>query len=185
MFKESRKVEEEYDEVAPDFGEILAEDSIETSGVSSEVSSDSEDIKQLKARIMARPVVDEEDTYHPRGRIISSRSNSFESAAPPPPVPPHRVPVLDVSPPVPPERAKSPQSLTPNGTVVQPKSILKKRTETEPVPTNHFGRPVPPEKPLRKSQLGYEEASMSMPSAENRYARSILPELKLFSSRVF
>lgn len=113
---------------------------------------------------MARPVVDEEDTYHPRGRIISQRSDSLESA--PPPVPPHRVPVVDVSPPVP-ERAKSP--ITPNGTIAQPKSILKKRTETEPVPTNQFGRPVPPEKPLRKSQLGYDE--MSKTSAENRFVQ--------------
>ncbi|KAJ8687544.1 hypothetical protein QAD02_023338 [Eretmocerus hayati] len=150
--EETPKVEEEFDEVAPDTGEILAEDSVETSGVSSEPeSSDGEDIKQLKARIMAKSVIDEENTYNPRGRTVM-RAEMVES---PPPVSPHRLPFDDFSPSTPDRTNLSPTNLTPSSpnSTTAPKSILKKRNEPESVPVNHFGRPVPPEKPLRKSQL--------------------------------
>ncbi|XP_076686008.1 uncharacterized protein LOC143378038 [Andrena cerasifolii] len=116
------------------------EESIETSEESSgEMSSaDSEDLKLLKARILARQVLEEEDTYHPRGRSTPHVEPE------PPPIPPHRVPILDVSPPTP-TQTTPPVSL-PN---VIPKSILKKPKE-EPIPVNSFGRPIPPEKPIRK-----------------------------------
>ncbi|XP_031789495.1 titin homolog isoform X2 [Nasonia vitripennis] len=163
--REPMKVEEEYDEVAPDTGELLADDSIETSGVSSESeSTDSEDLKQLKARIMAIPVVDEEDTYNPRGRMVVHSEHDV-----PPPVPPHRVPVVDVSPPIPDRRSMSPTNLTPasSNSAIVPKSILKKRTETEPVPTNQFGRPIPPEKPIRKSLPAYDDIGMDVASSKS------------------
>ena len=145
--------------MAPDTGEILAEDSIETSGVSSEAeSTDSEDLKQLKARIMAVPVIAEEETYSPRGRMIMHT----ELSDIPPPVPPHRVPTLDI-----PDRTNlSPTNLTPassTGTIV-PKSILKKRTDTEPVPVNQFGRPIPPEKPIRKSMPANDDGGQATTS---------------------
>jgi titin len=143
------RVEEEYDEVAPDTGEILAEDSVETSGVSSEEeSTDSEDLKQLKARIMAIPITDEEDTYHPRGRMVLHVDSET-----PPPVPPHKVSPSIYTPSVLDKPASSPPNLIQislNNTS-QPKSILKKRTEAESVLLNQFGRPIPPEKPIRKS----------------------------------
>lgn len=115
------------------------EESIETSEVSSEISSaDSEDLKLLKARILARQVLEEEDTYHPRGKPI------LHVETEPPPVPPHRVPILDVSPPTP---TASP-SMSPTNVV--PKSILKKPKEEPVIAVNSFGRPIPPEKPIRK-----------------------------------
>ncbi|XP_023246905.1 uncharacterized protein LOC106637047 isoform X2 [Copidosoma floridanum] len=138
---EVQVVEEEYDEVAPDI--IYAEDSIETSYLSSEAeSTDSEDLKHLKDRIMAIPVLEEEETYHPRGRMLLHLNTDT-----PPPVPPHR--------------SLSPSPTSPNGTIV-PKSILKKRTETESIPVNQFGRPIPPEKPIRKSLPPHEDASVTM-----------------------
>ena len=116
------------------------EESIETSEESSEEmsSADSEDLKLLKARILARQVLEEEDTYHPSGRILHIEPE-------PPPIPPHRVPILEVSPPTPTRTVAPP--LSPTNLV--PKSILKKPKE-EPAPLNSFGRPVPPEKPIRK-----------------------------------
>ncbi|XP_076635894.1 uncharacterized protein LOC143348976 [Colletes latitarsis] len=114
-----------------------AEESIESSEESSEEmsSADSEDIKLLKARILARQVVEEEDTYHPRGKPVLHVETD---------PPPHRIPILDVTPPTP--TKETPMSL-PN---VVPKSILKKPKE-EPIPVNSFGRPIPPEKPIRKT----------------------------------
>uniref|UniRef100_A0ABD2X8F2 Titin n=1 Tax=Trichogramma kaykai TaxID=54128 RepID=A0ABD2X8F2_9HYME len=177
-----------YDEIPMYDDEILAEDSIETSGANSDAaSSDSEDIKQLKARILAIPVMEEQETYHPRGRIIMQAEHSEVDT--PPPVPPHRVQSrnLMTPPPVPerthlsptrlspapsmPERTNlsptrlsparlsptrlSPSRLSPASSAnsILPKSILKKRNEIEAVPVNDFGRPIPPEKPLRKSML--------------------------------
>ncbi|KZC12048.1 Titin [Dufourea novaeangliae] len=114
------------------------EESIESSEASSAISSaDSEDLKLLKARILARQVLEEEDTYHPRGRPV------LHVEIEPPMVPPHRIPILDVSPPTP--TISTPQSPT----NLVPKSILKKPKE-EPIPVNSFGRPIPPEKPIRK-----------------------------------
>lgn len=117
------------------------EESIETSEESSEEvsSADSEDLKLLKARILARQVLEEEDTYHPSGRPV------LHIETEPPPIPPHRVPILEVSPPTPTRTVPPPLSPT----NVVPKSILKKPKE-EPIPVNSFGRPVPPEKPIRK-----------------------------------
>ncbi|XP_015607104.1 titin [Cephus cinctus] len=115
------------------------EESTESSEESSEEeSSDSEDLKLLKSRILAQPIIDEEDTYHPRGNPVPHMSPE------PPPIPAHKVPILNISPPVP----SRPVSLPSSPTNVMPKSILKKRTETEVVPLNQFGRPIPPEKPL-------------------------------------
>ncbi|XP_053994647.1 titin homolog isoform X2 [Hylaeus volcanicus] len=116
------------------------EESIETSEESSEENSsaDSEDLKLLKARILARQVLEEEDTYHPRGKPV------LHIEVEPPPVPPHNVPILDVTPPTP---TKPNAPLSPTNVV--PKSILKKPKE-EPIPVNSFGRPIPPEKPIRK-----------------------------------
>ncbi|XP_011495824.1 PREDICTED: uncharacterized protein LOC105360581 [Ceratosolen solmsi marchali] len=158
------KFEEEYDEVAPDSGEILAEDSVETSGISSEEeSTDSEDLKQLKARIMAIPISDEEDTYHPHGRMIL-----HVDPEKPPPVPPHRIPLHDFSPPLPDRTNLSPTNLIPisQSNTTQPKSILKKRTEPESVPLlNQFGRSIPPEKPLRKSLPLYDDFGIVVPNS--------------------
>ncbi|XP_012166068.3 titin [Bombus terrestris] len=117
------------------------EESIETSEESSEEVStaDSEDLKLLKTRILGRLVVEEEDTYHPRGRPVPHVEPE------PPSIPPHRIPILDITPPTPP---KTVAPISP--TTVVPKSILKKPKE-EPIPLNSFGRPIPPEKPIRKS----------------------------------
>ncbi|XP_076170609.1 uncharacterized protein LOC143148292 isoform X2 [Ptiloglossa arizonensis] len=117
------------------------EESIETSEESSEEisSADSEDLKLLKARILARQVLEEEDTYHPRGKPV------LHIEPEPPPIPGHRIPILDVTPPTP-TKSEAPVSLS----NVVPKSILKKPKE-EPIPVNSFGRPIPPEKPIRKT----------------------------------
>lgn len=99
--------------------------SVESSEESSEEvsSADSEDLKLLKARILARQVLDEEDTYHPRGK-----------------------PILHVET----EQPIRSVALVSPSTVV-PKSILKKPKEELPIPVNSFGRPIPPEKPIRRS----------------------------------
>ena len=114
--EEEEKEEEEEEE---------EEESIESSEESSEEvsSADSEDLKLLKARILARQVLDEEDTYHPRGK-----------------------PILHVET----EQPIRSVALVSPSTVV-PKSILKKPKEELPIPVNSFGRPIPPEKPIRKS----------------------------------
>ncbi|XP_078042597.1 uncharacterized protein LOC144472975 [Augochlora pura] len=116
------------------------EESIESSEESSEEGSseDSEDLKLLKARILARQVLEEEDTYHPRGRPV--QHVDLEPLA----MPTHNIPILDVTPPTP----TSPGLASPTNLV--PKSILKKPKEDQPIPVNSFGRPIPPEKPIRK-----------------------------------
>ncbi|KAK1121159.1 hypothetical protein K0M31_010466 [Melipona bicolor] len=142
------------------------EESIETSEESSEEisSADSEDLKLLKARILARQVLDEEDTYHPRGIPIPH----VEPEAPA--VPAHRVPIVDVTPPTPPTTV--PPVLS---TAVVPKSILKKPKE-EPIPVNSFGRPIPPEKPIRKS-LPPNVQAVSKHEEENIAEPQVTPEL--------
>ncbi|XP_076647093.1 uncharacterized protein LOC143355830 [Halictus rubicundus] len=115
-------------------------ESVETSEESSEEvsSADSEDLKLLKARILARQVLEEEDTYHPRGRPVPHVEPEPLS------IPTHKIPILDVTPPTP--TLSGPASPT----NVVPKSILKKPKEDQPIPVNSFGRPIPPEKPIRK-----------------------------------
>lgn len=135
--------------MAPDTDEILAEDSIESSEAE---TTDSEDLKKLKSRIMAIPVMGEEDTYNPRGRMILNT----EFVELPPPVPPHRIPLTDkiISPPGTPDRVNlSPTNLTPasSNSAIVPKSILKKRNDPEPIVVNQFGRLVPPEKPIKQN----------------------------------
>ncbi|XP_016904994.2 muscle M-line assembly protein unc-89 isoform X2 [Apis cerana] len=117
----TRREEEEKEE------EEEEEESIESSEESSEEisSADSEDLKLLKARILARQVLDEEDTYHPRGKPILHVETE-----------PSSQPIRSIA-------------LVSPSTVV-PKSILKKPKE-EPIPVNSFGRPIPPEKPIRRS----------------------------------
>ena len=107
---------------------------------------------------MAIPVVDEEDTYHPRGRMVLHLETES-----PPPVPPHRIPFETTSP-IPDRTNLSPTSLSPTSSnnAIVPKSILKKRTDTEPIPVNQFGRPIPPEKPIRKSLPVYDDADLTL-----------------------
>ncbi|XP_015178434.1 PREDICTED: serine/arginine repetitive matrix protein 2 isoform X2 [Polistes dominula] len=132
--RETEQVEEQNEE----------EESIETSEESSEEelsSADSEDLKNLKQRILARQIMEEEDTYHPRGRPIP-HFDSFDK--------PHfseydnslisddsTIPSIWVS-----------QPLSPSN--VQPKSILKKPKEDASIRINEFGKAIPPEKPIRK-----------------------------------
>ncbi|XP_046606834.1 uncharacterized protein LOC124298633 [Neodiprion virginianus] len=143
-------------------GKVVKEDevrSVETSEdeeVEEEESSDSEDLKLLKARILAQPIIDEEDTYHPKGRPVQHISPDL------PPVPPHMIPILDISSSVP----TRPVSLPSSPTNLMPKSILKKRTETEVIPLNQFGRPVPPEKPIRKSLQPEESQVQQAPQQQ-------------------
>ncbi|XP_076225313.1 uncharacterized protein LOC143174719 isoform X2 [Nomia melanderi] len=117
--------------------ELEEEESIESleESESEDISSaDSEDLKLLKARILARQVLEEEDTYHPRGRPVPHVEPDL--------LPPLKIPTVDITPP-------TPKSVPASPTGVIPKSILKKRKE-EPIPVNSFGRPIPPEKPVRK-----------------------------------
>ncbi|XP_008556177.1 titin homolog [Microplitis demolitor] len=112
------------------YDSIVADDYEESTDAETEPESDSsEDLRTLKSRILAQPIMDEEDTYHPRGRPILYV---------PPPDPEYRV--VDTS-------VQARPLYTPNNNI-QPKSILKKRTEEDPVPVNNFGRPIPPEKPI-------------------------------------
>lgn len=123
--------------------------SIETSEESSEEisSADSEDLKLLKSRILARRIIDEEDTYHPTGKPISyveSEMSQFTY---------DRVPILEIS--SPPVRAATPVSPT----NVVPKSILKKPKE-EMTSSDNLDRTFFAEKPIRKilpQQYPYEE----------------------------
>lgn len=110
--------------------------SVETSEESSEEisSADSEDLKLLKSRILARRVIDEEDTYHPRGRSVPHVEPQL------PQISHDRMTSLEI----PPVRAVTPVSLN----NVIPKSILKKPKE-EMTPPDNFGKSIPPEKPIR------------------------------------
>ncbi|KMR05376.1 myosin light chain smooth muscle [Lasius niger] len=114
--------------------------SVETSEESSEEisSADSEDLKLLRSRILARRVMDEEDTYHPRGRPVPHVEPEL------PQISYDRTISLEISSP-PPVRAVTPVS--PNNVV--PKSILKKPRE-EMIPPDNFVKSIPPEKPIRK-----------------------------------
>ncbi|KYN45103.1 Muscle M-line assembly protein unc-89 [Trachymyrmex septentrionalis] len=115
--------------------------SIETSEESSEEvsSADSEDLKLLKSRILARQIIDEEDTYHPRGKPIPHVEPELQISY-------DELPICETS------------SLSPIRTVtsassnnVMPKSILKKPKDEMTIPQNNFGRSIPPEKPIRKT----------------------------------
>jgi hypothetical protein len=114
--------------------------SIETSEESSEEisSADSEDLKLLKSRILARQIIDEEDTYHPRGKPVSYVEPEMQRFA-------YDRPTLEISPP-PSVRAVTPVSPT----NMVPKSILKKPRE-DMTSLDNLDKAFPPEKPIRKS----------------------------------
>ncbi|XP_029169766.1 protein SON [Nylanderia fulva] len=127
--------------------------SVETSEESSEEisSADSEDLKLLRSRILARQVMDEEDTYHPRGRpvphmepelvLISYDRMNFEISSPPP------------------VRAVTPIST--NNMI--PKSILKKPKE-EMTSSDSFDISISPERLIRPiSPQPYEEENVEEP----------------------
>ncbi|XP_072764145.1 uncharacterized protein [Anoplolepis gracilipes] len=111
--------------------------SVETSEESSEEisSADSEDLKLLKSRILARQVMEEEDTYHPRGRSVPHVEPDM------PQISYDRMTSLETSP----VRAVTP--VLPSNVV--PKSILKKPKE-EIISPDNFDRSISPEKPIRK-----------------------------------
>ncbi|XP_014610181.1 PREDICTED: uncharacterized protein LOC106790044 [Polistes canadensis] len=138
---DKREQEERETELAEE--QIEEEGSIETSEESSEEisSADSEDLKNLKQRILARQIMEEEDTYHPKGRPIP-HFDSFDK--------PHfseydnssisddtTIPSIWVTQPM-------------SASNVQPKSILKKPKEDASIRINEFGKAIPPEKPIRK-----------------------------------
>nr|XP_050851739.1 titin homolog [Vespula vulgaris] len=141
--KEEEQVEERAEE----------EESIETSEESSEEisSADSEDLKNLKQRILARRVMEEEDTYHPRGRPIP-HFDSFDK----PHFSEYGDPSITDDSTSPSIWVRSPSSPT----NLQPKSILKKPKEDGTPRINELGKVVPPEKPIRKvPPVRQEEAS--------------------------
>lgn len=123
--------------------------SIETSEESSEEinSADSEDLKLLKSRILARQIFDEEDTYHPRGKPVPHVELEL------PQIPYDELSIFEISS-LPPIRTIT--SVLSNN--VMPKSILKKPKE-ELFLQDNFGRSISPEKPTRKtlSQLYQQE----------------------------
>ena len=123
--------------------EMIETESVGNSIESSEEASSDEDLKQFRARIIAIPIVNEEDTYHPRGMTVPHISPD-----PPPPVPPHKIPIVDITPPLTDRVLYSDPSPPISPTNIVPKSILKKRVPKEVIPVNQFGRPVPPEKPV-------------------------------------
>lgn len=116
--------------------------SIETSEESSEEisSADSEDLKLLKSRILARQIIDEEDTYHPRGRPVLHVESEL------PQIPYDSLSIFEISS-LPPVRTVT--SVSPNNMI--PKSILKKPKE-ELILQDNFGQSIPPEKSIRKTQ---------------------------------
>ncbi|XP_070163477.1 muscle M-line assembly protein unc-89-like [Polyergus mexicanus] len=121
--------------------------SVEISEESSEdiSSADSEDLKLLKSRILARQLMDEEDTYHPRGRSVPHVEPQL------PLISYDRMTSLEI----PPVRAVTPISLN----NVIPKSILKKPKEE--IPPDNFGRSIAPEKPIRTtSSQPYERENI-------------------------
>ncbi|XP_012533814.1 uncharacterized protein LOC105835260 [Monomorium pharaonis] len=125
------------------------ENSIETSEESSEEisSADSEDLKLLKSRILARQIIDEEDTYHPRGKSVPHVEQEF------PQISYDRLPIFETSPP--PVRMAT--FVSSNN--VMPKSILKKPKEEINFEEHNFDRSISPETPIRKtlSQLYQQE----------------------------
>lgn len=122
--------------------------SIETSEESSEEisSADSEDLKSLKSRILARQIIDEEDTYHPRGRPIPHVEPEL------PQISYDRMTSLET----PPVRALTPVSPT----NIVPKSILKKPKEEI---SDNFDGSVSPEIPTEIRQISpqpYEQENI-------------------------
>lgn len=114
--------------------------SIETSEESSEEisSADSEDLKLLKSRILAKQIIDEEDTYHPRGRPVPHVEPELSQIA-------YDRLSFEISSSAP---IKTVTSVSPIN--MMPKSILKKPKE-EMILQDSFGRSIPPEKPIRKT----------------------------------
>lgn len=144
--------------------------SVETSEESSEEisSADSEDLKSLKSRILSRSIIDEEDTYHPRGRPIPHVEPEI------PQIPYERIPTLDILTPAD-IRVASPVS--PSNVV--PKSILKKPKE-ESSPQDDSNKSIPPEKPVRKmlpQQYQQEEDVEDMDMENNQEAPVDLPKM--------
>lgn len=115
--------------------------SFETSEESSEEvsSADSEDLKLLKSRILARQIVDEEDTYHPRGRPVPHVEPELSQ------IPYDILSIFEISSLSPVTTATSVSSNN-----VIPRSILKKPKKEMNFQDN-FGRSISPEKPIRKT----------------------------------
>lgn len=136
------------------------EESVETSEESSEEisSADSEDLRSLKSRILARQVMEEEETYHPRGRPIPHVEPEV------PEIVHDRMPALEITPP---PSIKVSAPVSPSNVV--PKSILKKPKEAAvSAPQDGYGRSVPPEKPIRKTLSQYQDSEKMDVDAENR-----------------
>lgn len=112
---------------------------IETSEESSEEisSADSEDLKLLKSRILARQIIDEEDTYHPRGRPVPHVESELSQIA-------YDRLSFEIS------SSAPTRTVTSVSPINMPKSILKKPKE-EMILQDSFGRSIPPEKPIRKT----------------------------------
>lgn len=134
--------------------------SVETSEESSEEisSADSEDLRLLKSRILARQVMEEEDTYHPRGRPIPHVEPEMPQIS-------YDRPIMDISSPPLPIRAVTPVS--PNN--VMPKSILKKPKE-EIVSYDNFDRSISPEpvKTTLSQQYQTEDLDTTVLSGEEK-----------------
>ncbi|XP_018399453.1 PREDICTED: titin homolog [Cyphomyrmex costatus] len=125
--------------------------SIETSEESSEEisSADSEDLKLLKSRILAKQIIDEEDTYHPRGKPVPHVEPEL------PQISYDELSICELSP-LSSIRTAVTSVLSNN---VMPKSILKKPKDEMTISQDNFGRLISPEKPIRKtlSQLYQQE----------------------------
>lgn len=171
--EDNQKTVEETWEKKP-YEEITETQSVETSIESSEEESSDEDLRQFRARILAIPIENEEDTYHPRGNPV--RHVSPEK---PPPIPPHRVQVIDPSPDVSDRIQYSVPSPPMSPTPIVPKSILKKRVEPDVVPVNQFGRPIPPEKPIEIVRPQEDEVN-----PRNQLDVDRVPELTLSESDI-
>ncbi|XP_025994691.2 uncharacterized protein LOC105193641 [Solenopsis invicta] len=131
---------------------------IETSEESSEENSstDSEDLKLLKSRILARQIVNEEDTYHPKGRPVPHADSELIQ------IPYDRLSTFEISSL---SSVQTTTSVSPNN--VMPKSILKKPKEEMNFQDN-FGKSIPPEKPIRKSlSQSYQQEDIEKISTDN------------------
>lgn len=114
-------------------------DDIKISDESSEEisSTDSEDLKLLKSRILAGPIMDEEDTYHPTGRLIPYLETDQS------PILHNKVPILQTTSP---SSVAIPDPVLPSN--MTPRSILK-RPKEELIVRNSFASSVSPEKTIR------------------------------------
>ncbi|KAL0100115.1 hypothetical protein PUN28_019518 [Cardiocondyla obscurior] len=162
------KFESQLSEIKMDEAEEERNYSVETSEESSEEisSADSEDLKLLKSRILARQIIDEEDTYHPRGRPIPHVEPKL------PQFPDNKSSIFEVSS-SPAVRTATPVS--PNNTML--KSILKKPKE-ELVSQNNFDKSTPPEKPIRKTlPQSYQPEGIEKISTDTNDRISNLPSM--------